>query len=149
MRIHATKSETGHGGGRFQPSAIDYFYNYFSMGMDVMFDGESHTVKKIILHTNFPGSKDFNVYVSSNSQFLTSDRYAKCNFKIQVPGDSFQPKYITPQMKFSDVQKLLGTENCSKPLVNANIPFGGTKFYAYKNCIFEVILISVVHAKFE
>jgi len=33
-------------------------------------------------------------------------------------------------------------KECSKPLVNSNSPFenGKTKFYAYKNIIFEVFI---------
>jgi hypothetical protein len=33
----------------------DYFYNFPSSGLDVLFDGATHTVKKIVLHANFPG----------------------------------------------------------------------------------------------
>ena len=40
----------------------DYFYNYFSLGMDILFDGETHTVKKVVLHTNIPGQSAFNQY---------------------------------------------------------------------------------------
>jgi hypothetical protein len=40
---------------------VDYFYNYFSLGIDVMFNGKSNVVEKIILHTNIPGSRDFNM----------------------------------------------------------------------------------------
>ena len=114
----------------------DYFYNYFTMGFDIMFDGSSHTVQKIILHTNFPGSVDFNVYV-------------KCNFSISV--DQFEKEnnskenkgFIGPDEKFASIQKTLSKSQCSKPIVHdhtkANNPFGGTKFYAYKNCIFETM----------
>lgn len=35
-------------------SATGYFYNYPLLGLDVLFDGSSHTVTKFILHTNFP-----------------------------------------------------------------------------------------------
>lgn len=33
----------------------DYFLNYFSLGVDVLMDGTTHTVSKIVLHSNFPG----------------------------------------------------------------------------------------------
>ena len=112
----------------------DYFYNYFSMGFDVMFGGNTHTVQKIMLHTNFPGSVDFNTY-------------SKCNFSIPVSQFEFQEKrenqFISPDEKFSNVQKILDGTPCSKPIVHdhtkANNPFGGTKFFAFRNCIFEVI----------
>jgi len=39
----------------------DYFYNYFKLGMDILFDMRTHVVKKFIFHTNFPCHNDFNV----------------------------------------------------------------------------------------
>eukprot|EP01134_Creolimax_fragrantissima_P004072 CFRG4072T1 len=50
----------------------DYFYNYFGLGVDILFDAEKHTVKKIVLHTNLPCHFDFSLY-------------HKCNFKVWVP----------------------------------------------------------------
>lgn len=95
-----------------------------------MFNGCTHTVQKIILHTNFPGSKDFNIYV-------------KCNFAIQVDGENSARNVITPDFTFSNVQKVIGEAKFSKPLVNnatvSNNPFGGTKFFACDGCIFEVL----------
>jgi len=125
------------GGNGQSLTAVDYFYNYFHLGFDIMFNGQTHMVQKIILHTNFPGSKDFNIYV-------------KCNFKIQVEqfGKSasvlkHKHEVITADTKYSQVQEYLKDEQCSKPLVNdatsASNPFGGTRFYAYANCIFEVM----------
>jgi Uncharacterised protein family (UPF0183) len=37
-----------------EPPPNDYFYNYPMSGVDVLFDGAKHTVKKIVLHANFP-----------------------------------------------------------------------------------------------
>jgi len=53
-------------------SCTDYFYNYFAAGLDILFDGRSHRAKKFVLHTNFPGHADFNVY-------------HKCQFRLEVP----------------------------------------------------------------
>eukprot|EP00928_Gymnodinium_smaydae_P044266 TRINITY_DN29535_c0_g2_i1.p1 TRINITY_DN29535_c0_g2~~TRINITY_DN29535_c0_g2_i1.p1 ORF type:complete len:613 (-),score=136.80 TRINITY_DN29535_c0_g2_i1:8-1846(-) len=54
-----------------QLSGRDYFFNYFHLGMDVLFDGCVHVVKKIILHTNSPTHGDFS-------------RYSRCFFQIPV-----------------------------------------------------------------
>eukprot|EP01080_Neovahlkampfia_damariscottae_P005410 gene5410-9223_t len=106
-----------------QMNAVDYFYNYFSLGIDIMFDGSTHLVQKIILRTNFPGSKDFNVY-------------KKCNFKLPNPKNS--KAFITPIDKFDSIKSYFG--QTSKPLVSSTSnPFGKTFFYAYKNCIFEIL----------
>ncbi|XP_038994751.1 UPF0183 protein At3g51130-like [Hibiscus syriacus] len=50
-----------------------YFYNYFTRGVDILFDGQTHKVKTFVLHTNYPGHADFNSYI-------------KCNFVILVEG---------------------------------------------------------------
>ncbi|MDP2436113.1 MAG: hypothetical protein Q8P67_10245 [archaeon] len=47
----------------------DYFFNYFALGIDLLFDQHTHFVKKIVLHSNLPCHFDFN-------------RYRKCNFQI-------------------------------------------------------------------
>eukprot|EP00039_Didymoeca_costata_P005757 m.84350 g.84350 ORF g.84350 m.84350 type:complete len:435 (+) comp12961_c0_seq1:425-1729(+) len=49
----------------------DYFFNYFDLGVDILFDGTSHEASKFILHSNHPGHFDF-------------DRYFRCNFKINL-----------------------------------------------------------------
>ncbi|KAF9915699.1 hypothetical protein BX616_005579 [Lobosporangium transversale] len=46
--------------GSHQPN--DYFYNYFHLGIDVLFDGSTHRCKKIVMHTNIPGHFDFQSY---------------------------------------------------------------------------------------
>uniref|UniRef100_A0A2P2L9S6 Uncharacterized protein n=1 Tax=Rhizophora mucronata TaxID=61149 RepID=A0A2P2L9S6_RHIMU len=53
----------------------DYFYNYFTRGLDILFDGQTHKIKKFVLHTNYPGHADFNSYI-------------KCNFVIQGSNSS-------------------------------------------------------------
>lgn len=52
--------------------ATDYFFNYTHLGMDILFDACSHLLKKVVLHTNFPGHPEFHNYV-------------KCHFKLLLP----------------------------------------------------------------
>jgi len=66
MAIHSGQGGMPQG----QPGA-DYFYNYFSRGMDLLFCGKTHRLKKIVLHTNPPGHSEFNIY-------------AKCNFYLPI-----------------------------------------------------------------
>jgi hypothetical protein len=40
----------------------DYFFNYFTLGLDILFDSRHHRASKFMLHTNFPGHYDFNSY---------------------------------------------------------------------------------------
>lgn len=51
-------------GGSATGAEGDYFLNYFALGIDVLVDGASHTVKKFVLHSNCPAHPDFNVCVS-------------------------------------------------------------------------------------
>eukprot|EP01012_Entosiphon_sulcatum_P040825 TRINITY_DN5455_c0_g1_i1.p1 TRINITY_DN5455_c0_g1~~TRINITY_DN5455_c0_g1_i1.p1 ORF type:complete len:376 (+),score=58.14 TRINITY_DN5455_c0_g1_i1:32-1159(+) len=128
LRIHSIAERNSH--------LIDYFYNYFSKGFDLMFDGTTHLLKKIILHTNFPGSTDFNFY-------------SKANFTIVFPkegsgtGKKEDTTRIDPNSTWQEIQEKLGP--CSAPLVNdysaSNNPFGGTKFFASQmhHVVFEVL----------
>lgn len=56
MKIHST-SYDGLG-------CEDYFYNYFNFGIDILFDIKTHTIKKFILHSNFPCHHQFNRFVA-------------------------------------------------------------------------------------
>ncbi|KAG0336434.1 hypothetical protein BG000_006585 [Podila horticola] len=60
--------------GSQQPN--DYFYNFFHLGIDVLFDGSSHRCKKIVMHSNVPGHFDF-------------QSYKRCPFVLHLPS-SFQ-----------------------------------------------------------
>ncbi|KAF9178539.1 hypothetical protein BGZ51_007689 [Haplosporangium sp. Z 767] len=53
----------------------DYFYNYFHLGLDVLFDGSTHRCKKIVMHTNVPGHFDF-------------QSYKRCPFVLHLPSPS-------------------------------------------------------------
>ncbi|KAI0750740.1 UPF0183-domain-containing protein [Daedaleopsis nitida] len=48
----------------------DYFYNYQQHGMDFLISGATHTVKKIVLHSNVPGTPLF-------------QRYKRCPWEIE------------------------------------------------------------------
>ncbi|KAF9958348.1 hypothetical protein BGZ72_000489 [Mortierella alpina] len=67
--------------GSQQPN--DYFYNYFHLGLDVLFDGSTHRCKKIVMHTNVPGHFDF-------------QSYKRCPFVLHLPTSpstaSFDPE---------------------------------------------------------
>eukprot|EP00050_Salpingoeca_kvevrii_P006959 m.292890 g.292890 ORF g.292890 m.292890 type:complete len:447 (-) comp12690_c0_seq1:205-1545(-) len=66
----------------------DYFYNYFSLGFDVLFDGLTHVVRKFKLHTNAPDHFDFSTY-------------HKCHMVLQLPrlaetGSSGRASRVSP-----------------------------------------------------
>lgn len=118
----------------------DYFYNYFTMGMDILFDAKNNKVKKFILHTNFPGHYNFNMY-------------HRCEFSLELAGDARArsqtqvietPVHVSPFTKWETIaEKLKPSE---RPVVlnrasstNTTNPFGSTFCYGYQDIIFEVM----------
>ncbi|KAJ3437927.1 hypothetical protein M0812_17105 [Anaeramoeba flamelloides] len=64
----------------------DYFYNYFEFGIDFLFHNSAHTLKKIILHSNYQFASDFSYY-------------NRCNFQISINSKCT----ITPFTKFDQI----------------------------------------------
>ncbi|KAJ6736804.1 UPF0183 PROTEIN C16ORF70 [Salix viminalis] len=106
----------------------DYFYNYFTRGLDILFDGQTHRIKKFVLHTNYPGHADFNSYI-------------KCNFVIEGSDFDNSKQSITPSTKWDQVKEILG--DCGRAAIqtqgSTSNPFGSTFVYGYQNIAFEVM----------
>ncbi|CAE6405168.1 unnamed protein product [Rhizoctonia solani] len=68
MAIHATA----------QDDEESYFYNYFQHGLDFLISGKTHRVRKIIVHTNVPGSPLF-------------QRYKRCPWEFALSSQSTTP----------------------------------------------------------
>uniref|UniRef100_A0A8C5H2G6 Uncharacterized protein n=1 Tax=Gouania willdenowi TaxID=441366 RepID=A0A8C5H2G6_GOUWI len=117
----------------------DYFFNYFTLGVDILFDSTSHLVKKFVLHTNFPGHYNFNIYY-------------RCDFRIPIvikkDGVDSQTEecILTTYSKtlWDQIQELLG-HPMEKPVVlhrsssaNNTNPFGSTFCFGLQKMIFEV-----------
>lgn len=120
MRIHSPNAHR-----RVSQSRSDYFFNYFTLGMDLLFDARSHLVKKIVLHTNYPGHYNFNMY-------------QRCEFDLPLNGVD-----VTAYSRWDDLCKQLTPSE--KPVVlnrasstNTTNPFGSTFCYGYQDVIFEV-----------
>lgn len=69
MKIHSSSVNR-----QAQSKRSDIFFNYFTLGIDVLFDARTQLCKKFILHTNYPGHFNFNMY-------------HRCEFQFQVPMD--------------------------------------------------------------
>ncbi|MCO5577620.1 hypothetical protein L7F22_031451 [Adiantum nelumboides] len=108
----------------------DYFYNYFSRGIDILFDGQANRIKKFVLHTNFPGHTDFNSYI-------------KCNFIIDCrPSDEHVSEwYIRPETKWNQVKEFLGDGGRAAIQTQGSVsnPFGPTFVYSYRDIALEVM----------
>jgi hypothetical protein len=60
LSIHASSASTSAPrpvwrSGTAAASRSDYILNFFDVGLDVVIDGTTHTLKKIVMHTNLPG----------------------------------------------------------------------------------------------
>eukprot|EP01107_Rhizomastix_libera_P012936 TRINITY_DN3400_c0_g1_i1.p1 TRINITY_DN3400_c0_g1~~TRINITY_DN3400_c0_g1_i1.p1 ORF type:complete len:452 (+),score=104.65 TRINITY_DN3400_c0_g1_i1:24-1358(+) len=121
LKIHSPKFSSS---DQEENRSCDYFYNYFQNGIDFLFDGENHNVKKIVLHTNVPGHHEFSIYSKCNFSLFMNDKDLKLN-------------------KDSKKGQIIATFGDSTPLVNEKgkieMPFGPTFFYGYKNIIFEFV----------
>lgn len=69
MKIHSPSAHR-----RVQSKRSDFFFNYFTLGIDILFDARTQRAKKIILHTNYPGHYNFNMY-------------HRCEFNLQLAPD--------------------------------------------------------------
>jgi hypothetical protein len=112
------------------------------MGMDILFDAKNNKVKKFILHTNFPGHYNFNMY-------------HRCQFNLSLPTTSSRRSQGFPpaELQVTSLSKwdsLVGEEGLLKPSerpvvlnrassTNTTNPFGSTFCYGYQDIIFEVM----------
>lgn len=110
----------------------DYFYNYITLGVAILFNSESHRIAKFVLHSNFPCHYEFNSY------FM-------CNFELHLTNpETNQTLVVTPATTLSKLQEKLPIK--SQPAIlhrsnstNSVNPFGPTFFYLYEDIIFEIM----------
>ncbi|XP_055374330.1 PHAF1 protein CG7083 [Condylostylus longicornis] len=133
MKIHSPSAHR-----RAQTKRSDIFFNYFTLGIDVLFDAITQRCKKIILHTNYPGHYNFNMYHRCEFQ-LNCTASDKTN---QEPLNS--PVIISAYSKWDTISTRLTPSE--RPVVlhrasstNTANPFGSTFCYGYQDIIFEVM----------
>ncbi|KAF3421061.1 hypothetical protein E2986_08076 [Frieseomelitta varia] len=138
MRIHSP-----HAHKRDKIRRSDFFYNYFTLGLDVLFDAKTQCVKKFVLHTNYPGHYNFNMY-------------HRCEFSLTLPPEnnstesgklidvSPSPVTITAYTKWDRISEQLKAS--ARPVVlnrasstNTTNPFGCTFCYGIRDAIVEVM----------
>ncbi|KAJ3159729.1 hypothetical protein HDU86_001379 [Geranomyces michiganensis] len=122
---HGTAGGAGSESESDEDGVGDYFWNYFDLGIDLLFSGTQHALKKIIMHANAVGHWEFTQYI-------------KCEFIIESRG-------LSVDSKWNEIQKAMRlTEDAPtpRPVVHNRgghqNPFGPTCFYGYPGIIFEV-----------
>ncbi|XP_055547069.1 PHAF1 protein CG7083 [Wyeomyia smithii] len=133
MKIHSPSAHR-----RVQSKRSDFFFNYFTLGIDVLFDARTQRAKKIILHTNYPGHYNYNMY-------------HRCEFNLQLAPDKVTedtpldtPVNVSAYSKWDTISSRLAP--AERPVVlhragstnTANV-FGSTFCYGYQDIIFEVM----------
>jgi hypothetical protein len=122
----------------------DYFYNYFEMGLDILFDAVRHNIKKFILHTNFPTQRNFNLYRKCH-YVITPPQHNNNNDRKEDQDNSdderIDNRLVTPEMKWSEIVECYGN-NVMDPFIYPSTkdnPFGALKYFAYQDIIYEVM----------
>jgi len=136
MSIHAASR------GVERDDEAGYFYNYFQYGLDFLISETTHLVKKIVLHTNVPGTPLF-------------QRYKRCNWEIE--GKPEDDEDDTPPRKrffdrFETISHFLSPHEPPPSMLldrtdeedNMNLPNSTTHLHGYDGIILEVTDLSQV-----
>lgn len=139
MKIHSSNVYR-----QAQSKRSDVFFNYFTLGIDILFDARTQQCKKFILHTNYPGHFNFNMYHRCEFQFqLKADRDQSAQQRDRILASSAGVP-ISAYSKWDEISALLLPSE--RPVVlhrasstNTANPFGSTFCYGYQDIIFEVM----------
>lgn len=141
MKIHSSNINR-----QAQSKRSDIFFNYFTLGIDVLFDARTQTCKKFILHTNYPGHFNFNMYHRCEFQFqLKPDKLIENQGTLMNgSNDSGESVKINAYSKWDEISTALVPSE--RPVVlhrasstNTANPFGSTFCYGYQDIIFEIM----------
>lgn len=135
---------------------------YLLIFQDILFDASTQRTKKFVLHTNYPGHYNFNMYHRCEFQLdiPPSETSGRCDDNTRPqddppPGNQRQKKgkqakqqgsqelRITAYTKWKEMCHLV--KKADKPVVlnrasstNTTNPFGSTFCYPFQDMIFEV-----------
>ncbi|KAL7282369.1 hypothetical protein ACG7TL_003839 [Trametes sanguinea] len=129
MTIHARNHQSE------AESDGDYFYNYQQHGIDFLISGTTHTVKKIILHSNVPGSPLF-------------QRYKRCPWEVEGHPEDDEDEF-PPRKKFyervEEIQHFLAPGEAPPSMIlnradyedGLRLPSSATRLFGYDGIILE------------
>ncbi|KAI0327128.1 UPF0183-domain-containing protein [Cubamyces sp. BRFM 1775] len=129
MTIHARTNQSE------AESDGDYFYNYQQHGIDFLISGSTHVVKKIILHSNVPGTPLF-------------QRYKRCPWEIEGRPEDDEDE-SPPRKKFyervEEIQHFLAPGEAPPSMIlnrtddedGLRLPSSTTRLFGYDGIILE------------
>ena len=124
----------------------DYYFNYQNLGIDILFDGERHTVKAIVLHTNVPGHSDFGSYRKCNFSVATKTAAVFPEASAQAVDDTLSfsgdDTLETIRRRFQQDHPLTGPNSIAE---SSQSPFGGVQWYGNELLSIEVTATHLVN----
>ena len=181
MRIHATQPTNSHDHNHHHTTTQhnthtthtahhsnsgtigdSFFFNYYSLGFDLLMEGRQGRVVKFVLHGNWIGSPEFAQYNKCDYMLLIRHRGSSAAHGTaggEVSGGGGNGGSLVPMAcvgcnaRWTDVQRLLTECGCevSRGMLNGGggggggekgvprSPFGGTMYYAGRGVLFEVL----------
>ncbi|CAC5409150.1 UPF0183 protein C16orf70 homolog,UPF0183 protein C16orf70,UPF0183 protein CG7083 [Mytilus coruscus] len=130
---------------QFGDSSQDVISALGCPGKDILLDANTHQVKKFILHTNFPGHYNFNMYYRCECKIPVMVENTKPKLIQTGESDDEEVRVITAYSKWDSVQNYLIRPD-QQPVIlnrsastNTSNPFGSTFCYGVQDLIFEVM----------
>ncbi|KAG0709729.1 hypothetical protein DFH29DRAFT_993121 [Suillus ampliporus] len=131
MTIHSPNLQASEDDG-----STDYFYNYFHHGVDFLISGQTHLVRKIVIHSNVPGSPLFQRYkrcpwqLESKPEDDEDDSPPRKHFydKFEMISHFLSPREPPPSMLLDRTDEY----------DNITLPSSTTRLYGYDGVILEV-----------
>ena len=144
-------------------AASDYFFNFTRLGLDLLIDGRSGLVLKVIAHCNPPGGREFGHYRKCHSLLFLRLAAPAASDDAAVHGAQQQQQQqqqeqqqqqqqeedvvaVNCNARWSEMERAIkacGGE-VSRGMINGGgepgeNPFGSTMFYATRGALFEVL----------
>jgi len=139
FRIHSARAPS---------KSLDYYYNYFYLGLDALFDGQTHLLQKIVLHLNPPTHERFSRYTRCFFQLVLEDKDPDADAieEADPSHDAIPPQRacVDVRWQWPEIEEALCRVGLtkSKPLVmdqDGYTSFGSTYFYGFPGLVFEVM----------
>jgi len=127
----------------------DFFFNYFTLGLDILFDFDTRRVIKFVLHTNIPGHFDFGIY--NRAKFSIIAEFQPGKIQPIEPFASSTSIVVKTESKLEQLRDIFindanedGEIACKPVILNKSTfdgenPFGSSFCYGTDQMIVEVM----------